>query len=153
MVCASGEVSTRNSLLLIAFMSINLFHTWWGARHRRAPCRRDTWRSASANHQYSPCGTHACREGIAACLPVWTPPCRWHIWRQKNNKHSDPNVYCRMYWTKGGSYWVTMPAAKSHRQVSGILCPLLAKNLAIHQTKSAMLTVQPKLASLILHAI
>lgn len=83
MVCASGEVSTRNSLLLIAFMSINLFHTWWGARHRRAPCRRDTWRSASANHQYSPCGTHACREGIAACLPVWTPPCRWHIWRQK----------------------------------------------------------------------
>ena len=71
----------------------------------------------------------------------------------KNNKHSDPNVYCRMYWTKGGSYWVTMPAAKSHRQVSGILCPLLAKNLAIHQTKSAMLTVQPKLASLILHAI
>lgn len=90
MVCASGEVSTRNSLLPIAFLSINLFHTWWGVRHQRAPCRRDTWRSASASHQYSPCGTHACREGIAACLPVWTPPYRWHIWKQNKKLEFRP---------------------------------------------------------------
>ena len=63
-----------------------------------------------------------------------------------------PKVYCRMYWTKSGSYWFTM-VAKSLCQVAGILCPLLTRNLAIHQTKSAMLTVQPKLALLILHVI